>query len=191
MPRLEAVCSRLGAVVSASVLAAMAGAVALSLGVGADSGNSQTPADALTPAPAVSLAPGSLVGTEFPVLALVGLDGRPLATRDADGRPVVLIVWKTGCDCAEAFETANTIFVEDGAEVSVVGISFDTDLAQAAKTAFAEGLLFPSALDRGGVVAARVGDAGLPIVLVIDSNGTVVAEFTGPITVADVTEALP
>lgn len=140
------------------------------------SGRAATSTSTTTPVPGFAGGDGPLVGTELEVLSGVGLDGRPVSTRPR-GRPLVAVVWDTACRCDPLFAAANAIVLRSGDVADVVGISLDRDIAAAAQANLDHGLLFPSMTEATGSVRRLVGTTPRGALLVVDRDGTVVADF--------------
>jgi hypothetical protein len=173
-------------VVAAGLLASAGAIVVLAAGDRTTAAGRTSPP---VPAPTATAAPGELgagplVGEVIPALALVSLDGRALSTAPR-GRPLALALWSSTCSCDAVFDIANELEVM-AADLAVIGISFDTDIATAAQTAFAAGLLFPSALDRNGEIQATLGYPAPGVLLVVAPDGTVAGEFDASAGTADV-----
>jgi len=127
---------------------------------------------------------GPLVGEQFPTLTGVGLDGRALSTNPR-GRPLVVVVWDSRCRCGDLFSAANAVDLQRSDQVSVVGVNLDANLSKAAQTNLDSGLLFPSMSDRGGEVVRLTGPIPGGALLVVDPEGTVVADFRDGVDAGD------
>lgn len=119
---------------------------------------------------------GPLEGTALPALAGVGLDGRPVSTRPR-GRPMVVVVWDTTCQCGSIFGAANAVELHSGDVADVVGVSLDRDISRAAQANLDAGLLFPSMTEATGSVRGLVGATPRGALLVVDRDGNVVADY--------------
>jgi cytochrome c biogenesis protein CcmG/thiol:disulfide interchange protein DsbE len=121
-----------------------------------------------------------LDGTEFSL-------SEHLAT---DGRPILLNFWASWCfPCREempALDEAATLHPE----VLFLGIAVEDITTEA--EAFAEEIDvgYPLAIDETGIVAARYPFLGLPTTWLIDSDGRIVRQISGAMTLDFIEEVL-
>jgi thiol-disulfide isomerase/thioredoxin len=121
-----------------------------------------------------------LDGTEFSL-------SEHLAT---DGRPIFLNFWASWCfPCREempAIDQAAALHPE----VLFLGIAVEDITTEA--EAFAEEIdvAYPLAIDETGIVAARYPFIGLPTSWLIDSDGRIVRQITGAVTLDFIEELL-
>lgn len=131
---------------------------------------------------AVALRPASdpgtgqaAVGDPAPQFVTSDLDGERRALADFEGGPVLLNFWASWCDpCRREFPLLQR--VEDGGEVTVVGVVFDDQRGSAAAFMEEHGATWPSLVDPRGQIAAAYGVAkkpGIPVTVAIDANGIV------------------
>ena len=148
----------------------------------------------LRQAASVATGAGPLVGKLMPQVTLIGLDGRPVTTEAAAGRPSVVLLWSPACACGSYYAAANGVATEAGGRTYVYGLVSDPQgggaaIGDAARVAFQEGLLFPSALDRNGDVVAALG-ATVPRIMVVAPDGRIVADYPRQVPTAVLVEFL-
>lgn len=164
---------------AAGVVIAAAGVVVLAtagFASGEVGGRAVTSLPAAASGPGFAGGSGPLVGSAFPPLTGVGLDGRPVSTRSR-GKPIVVAIWDTTCRCNAIFGAANAVVLESGPGVDIVGVSLDRDVSKAAQANLDAGLLFPSMTEATGSVRRLVGATPYGALVVVDSDGNVVADF--------------
>lgn len=167
---------RVGALGVAIATAGVALLAATGFAPGEVAGRAVTSTSATAPRPGFVGGAGPLVGTRFPALTGVGLDGRPVSTRPR-GKPIVAVIWDTTCRCDAIFGAANAVVLGAGSAVDVVGISLDRDLSKAAQANLDAGLLFPSITEATGSVRGLVGATPRGALVVVDRDGNIVADF--------------
>jgi thiol-disulfide isomerase/thioredoxin len=121
-----------------------------------------------------------LDGTEFSL-------SEHLAT---DGRPIFLNFWASWCfPCREEMPAIDQAAVIHP-EVLFLGIAVEDITTEA--EAFAEEIDvgYPLAIDETGIVAARYPFIGLPTSWLIDSDGRIVRQITGAVTLDFIEELL-
>lgn len=87
------------------------------------------------------------------------------------------MIWDANCRCDPVFAAANAVVLTSGGAADVVGINLDRDIAAAAQANLDHGLLFASMTDGTGSVRRLVSATPHGALLVVDRDGTVVADF--------------
>ena len=123
-------------------------------------------------------------GERLAELVLPCLTGGPAVNlAHLAGRPLVLNLWATWCGpCREEMPTLQEGYQRFGDQVSFVGVA-TKDSPQAA-AAFLEdvGVTYPQLVDVDGKLLASLGIPGLPVTLVLDTQGRVMNRHVGPVT---------
>ena len=127
-----------------------------------------------------STSPARLVGRSAPALSIQSLDGRTVSLADLRGRPVVLNFWASWCPpCRQESPVLKQASEAHSGAVTFLGADIQ-DSPEAGRTFLREaGAQYPAGPPSGGSVA-RWGVRSPPETFFIDSSGTVVARFTGP-----------
>lgn len=109
------------------------------------------------------------------------LQGRRLRLRDYRGKIVLLSFWATWCaPCLEELPTLSRWQHERGeAGLQVVGISMDDDAGAAARAVRKFALPYPVAMGDEDLGTLYGGVLGLPLALLIDRDGRIVARCQG------------
>ncbi len=121
-----------------------------------------------------------------PAFSVPALNGDGTVTLAAHrGRPVVVNFWASWCEPCKRETPALVAFAKSHPQVDVVGLA-TTDRPSDSR-AFAEryGVPYTLGIDRKGSVGNRFGIAGLPTTVIVDAQGRVFANWSGPIAVSD------
>ncbi|RMX18104.1 TlpA family protein disulfide reductase [Vandammella animalimorsus] len=121
-------------------------------------------------------------------IALPRLDGRQLALRDYQGRPLLLNFWATWCaPCVQELPLLNQ-WQRQRPDWAVVGVAVDT-LPNVQRFAQRMALDFPIGIAGGGqgmaLARALGGTGGLPLTVLADAQGQIRARKLGQIEPAD------
>jgi thiol-disulfide isomerase/thioredoxin len=118
-------------------------------------------------------------------VTVTGADGGHLALRDLRGRPVVMAFWATWCAPCRA-DLPLLAAVERAyrdAELAAVPVDYQESAEAVHDFARGAGIDLQLYLDADGAVARRFGvglpQAGLPVTVLIDRDGTVVSVLLG------------
>ena len=132
------------------------------------------------------------IGDPVPDFRLTALDGSPMSISEQKGTVVVLNIFASWCNpCREEaadLEAAWQTYQDQG--VQFYGIAYkDADSkAQAFLDEF--GVTYPSTVEPGNRTARAYGVTGVPETFIIDQQGVLVRHFLGPITQAQLGQAL-
>jgi cytochrome c biogenesis protein CcmG/thiol:disulfide interchange protein DsbE len=126
--------------------------------------------------------PHALVGRPAPAFELrpVG-GGAPVSLAALRGKPIVVNFWATWCmPCLEEHAA-----LQEGARASgaqFLGIVYEDDEGNVSNFIKQRGgSSYPSLMDEGGRTAIAYGVGGVPETYFIDSAGTIVRKFAGPL----------
>jgi thiol-disulfide isomerase/thioredoxin len=126
----------------------------------------------------------------LPAMELAALDtGEPaLALGDLRG-PAVVNLWATWCaPCREELPAFQEVAAARP-DVRFVGVN--SQETGAAREYLDElGITYEQVVDRRGELAEALGAVGLPVTVVIDGAGAITTEHLGPMSAADLEEAL-
>jgi cytochrome c biogenesis protein CcmG, thiol:disulfide interchange protein DsbE len=129
-----------------------------------------------------------LVGRPAPPFALKAVGtGETIDLDTLRGKPVVINFWATWCGpCYEEHPTlvANARNLQP--EVQFIGVVFNDTDDKIMRFLAERGSAYPTLLDTNGKTAIAYGVGGVPETFFLNSKGTIVAKFEGPLT----TEAL-
>jgi cytochrome c biogenesis protein CcmG/thiol:disulfide interchange protein DsbE len=129
-------------------------------------------------------APLTLVGRPAPDLVVSSLDGGSVRLSDMRGRPLVLNFWASWCPpCREEDPALKAAAMQQAGRVQFVGVDIQDRAAAARDYAEQQRQPYPvGPLSTGSY--ADYGVTAPPETFFIDSDGTVVARFVGPLDAA-------
>jgi len=130
-----------------------------------------------------------VLGQQIADLALVDLEGSPMALSDFAGSPVLLNLWATWCPPCRAetpfLQSLHAAHQDQG--LRVVGVTVDSEIARQAVDEFlAEaGVEYAQMLDPGMISMDTYGVIGLPATFLLDREGIVRFARLGPVSESD------
>jgi thiol-disulfide isomerase/thioredoxin len=135
--------------------------------------------------PAVATAPATpapvAVGRPLPDVVMAGLNGPQRSLSSYRGRPLIVNVWASWCQpCrAEAVSLERLAWSEAGSRYVVIGISVDDDRAAALKWLRHSNATVSHYIDSRLTLEHMLGASTVPLTVLVDSGGRVVARFRG------------
>ncbi len=135
---------------------------------------------------------GSLeTGDTLPRFQLLSTTDDVVTSTDFEGQPLVIHLWNTWClDCIADLPAIQQAADQWDGQVAVVGIAPDEPMSRVANAADRYGASYPMLLDDNEAVVTRYGATSLPVTIVVDATGTVVAIHDGPIAFQDIERSL-
>jgi cytochrome c biogenesis protein CcmG/thiol:disulfide interchange protein DsbE len=107
------------------------------------------------------------------------------------GKPAVVNFWASWCEpCREEAAHLQRFHERNRGRVSVVGVSYTDELDGARKFIRQYRWTFPNLSDPNGVAGSRYELAGLPVTVILDSEGRISARLRGPQTEATLDRAV-
>lgn len=144
------------------------------------------------PAPPTNLT----IGQPVPTWTLPSLGGGQVDLPSLRGEPTIVYVWASWCEiCAGSNDTTgpgdpldafDRAFVEHASAVALVSVAYRDDHRAVATLVDAGGYTVPVALDDDGVVPKMWGSEGIPLLLVMDADGTFAGAYLGDLQGTDV-----
>jgi thiol-disulfide isomerase/thioredoxin len=139
----------------------------------------------LLTAPAVAAAPEApapvAVGRALPDVVMAGLNGPQRSLSSYRGRPLIINVWASWCGpCrAEAASLERFAWGEAGSRYRVIGVSTDDDRDAAVKWLKHSNATISHYIDSRLTLEHMLGASTIPLTVLVDANGRVVARFRG------------
>ncbi|HEX7375044.1 MAG TPA: TlpA disulfide reductase family protein [Steroidobacteraceae bacterium] len=121
------------------------------------------------------------VGRPLPDVVMSGLNGPPRTLSSYRGRPLIINVWASWCGpCrAEAASLERLAWGEAGNKYVVIGISTDDDRDAASKWLQSSNATVSHYIDSRLVLEHMLGASAIPLTVLVDAGGRVVARFSG------------
>ena len=116
----------------------------------------------------------------------------PKVTIDSlQGKPAVVNFWASWCEpCRKEADHIRRFHERNRGRVAVVGVDY-TDERDGARRFIREyGWTFPNLYDPEGLAGSRYGLSGLPVTVILDSDGAIAARLRGPQTEAKLDAAV-
>jgi cytochrome c biogenesis protein CcmG/thiol:disulfide interchange protein DsbE len=97
------------------------------------------------------------------------------------GKPAVVNFWASWCEpCRKEARHLQRFYERNRGRVGVVGVSYTDELAGARKFIREYGWTFPNLRDPDGLAGSEYDLVGLPVTVVLDSDGEIAKRLTGP-----------
>ena len=107
------------------------------------------------------------------------------------GKPAVVNFWASWCEpCRKEARHLQRFHERNTGRVSVVGVSYTDSVAGARRFVQQYGWTFPNLSDPEGVAGSEYDLVGLPVTVILDSDGQIAARLRGPQTEASLNEAV-
>lgn len=107
------------------------------------------------------------------------------------GKPAVVNFWASWCEpCREEAPHLRRFYERNRGRVAVVGVSYTDNLPGARKFVARHGWRFPNLSDPEGLAGSKWQLIGLPVTVILNSDGQIVARLRGPQTEATLDEAV-
>ena len=124
------------------------------------------------------------VDVPAPDFTLNTLDGKPVALKELRGKPVLINFWASWCPpCLKETPDLVAAYKELGQDkVTFIGIGTQDDTDKLAKFAKDNSVPYLIVEDPKGTAGDSYSVLGLPMTILVDSNGIVRKVFSGPVT---------
>ncbi len=119
----------------------------------------------------------------MPVVSGDGLDGSTVSLADARGSVVVLNAWASWCGPCRTEMPLLVAEAKRNPDVAFLGLNVNDDPASAMAFAEQAEVPYPSIVDQGGSMMARIPGlgTGLPATVIVDRHGRIAARIIGPV----------
>ena len=121
------------------------------------------------------------IGQSLPDVAMSGLNGPTRQLSSFRGRALIINVWASWCGpCkAEAASLERFAWSDAGKEYVVIGVSTDDDRIAAQRWLKQSNATLSHYIDARLVLETMLGASHIPLTVLVDANGRVVARFEG------------
>ena len=121
------------------------------------------------------------IGQALPDLQMEGLNGPGRSLRQFVGRRLIINVWASWCGpCrAEAASLERFAWSDRGTKYTVIGISTDDDRQAAVRWLRQSNATLSHFIDRNVVLERALGASSIPLTVLVDERGRVVARVSG------------
>jgi peroxiredoxin len=114
-------------------------------------------------------------GKPLPDVELSDADGRPVALRSFEGKPMVINIWYSRCvPCARELRDFAEVSAELGDTVQFVGVDPVDDVAKMLAFAAERGVDYPLLRDTGGKLITAAEVTAFPTTLFVSADGRIV-----------------
>ena len=133
--------------------------------------------------PATNATIVSLLPDDVYALPSIDLAAYGRLLQELHGTPVVVNLWASWCKpCREEVPHLVEAANEMGDVIQFLGVNMQDQRAAAAAFMREFSVPFPSVFDQDGAIHTHLGFVGLPDTIFYDTDGNIVATWTGPIT---------
>lgn len=135
-----------------------------------------------------------LLGRPAPPLTGTDLAGRPVSLAELRGHYVYVNFFASWCPPCQSEEQDLVAFdfqqhrAANGADL--ISVVFNDSVADARRFVAQWGVQWPTVPDRAGAIATAYGVSSPPMTFLVDPRGVVVVALTGPVTTAQLDQAL-
>jgi cytochrome c biogenesis protein CcmG/thiol:disulfide interchange protein DsbE len=150
------------------------------------------PAAATPRIPALAPCPAAGSASSLPQVTLNCLrSGRKVDMATLGGRPVLVNLWASWCaPCKREMPSLQGAYARYGHQISFLGVDTKDDINSAKDFLAAFALHYPQVADANGDLLHKVGGAGLPVTLVLNTDGKTVYSHRGELRSKDLQQAL-
>ena len=135
--------------------------------------------------------PGSLTGAPAQSFDVRRTDGRTDSLARHRGQVVLMNLWATWCPpCREEMPALQQFARENAGRVAVIGVDQGEAASVAAAFARQRGVTFPILVDEQQQYGRAYAAVGLPTTLIVGRDGHVVRGIDGPLTLAQMRDAV-
>jgi len=130
-------------------------------------------------------------GPQAPPLPASVLVPPKVTVESLRGKPAVVNFWASWCEpCREEAGHLQRFHERHGDRARVVGVSYTDNLPGARRFVKQYGWTFPNLNDPEGLAGSEYDLVGLPVTVILDAEGRIVARLRGPQTEATLEEAV-
>ncbi|HXD42573.1 MAG TPA: TlpA disulfide reductase family protein [Ramlibacter sp.] len=132
-------------------------------------------------APALAKTPGEVeVGAILREAPMQGLSGPSRMLSDFRGKPLIINVWASWCGpCRQEMGSLQRLSQRYGTHFNVIGVSTDDYIDRAEQFLKITNTSFSNFIDSKLVLEHMLGANHLPLTLLVDAQGRVLAKYTG------------